>query len=521
MILAKDADGVTEELVELEADPGAGESHQAKDESELWTPTDTLTPPEDLIMLKRLSEHSQIRDTSINAVVVNTVGLGWDIDRWPYREADVSDDDIREARERIDVIARRDRRLGRPSFTTLMRAVKRDQKEIGNGFLEVSRNRRSGQVDGLYHVPGERVRRKRDQAGWVMGQNPDVFSGEGDPIRVDFYNFGEKVSYSEAGEPQPRLASGLGQRRWKVNELIHFREYTSQDRDYGLPRDAALAVEYVASRYVNEWTASFFAASGVPPKMVFVQGEEARAGETNRVRFTVPQKTVNRIDQALHADAKPGSRVVVIPVPPGTKIDEVTLGELSDRDLTFGEFKSMHRQHVGSAHGLLPLFYGDVADSGRYTAEVQRALTLEQTFDPDQVETEDRLWTTLMSDMGMGDMRIKFKRLAVEGNAVRRQSANDGAEVGAVTMGEWRDAHGLGPLPWDGPKEEDPNDRILNTGLPRGAQNRERIEDQRGLRPGIGGRESHAKDNGHPDFVEAEVDALAKELSEYGPVAPR
>jgi capsid portal protein len=527
-VLAKDEGVVALQAVEL--DPGAGETTQPPGESEQWTPDDTIQPPEDMIAFKRLTETSEPRATSIASLVRNTVGLGWDITPWPYRER-VDDEVVKEAREQLDLLARRDVVMGRPSFSDLMEAVKWDQKEVGNGYLEVSRNRLTGKVDGLYHVPGEKIRRKRERDGWVMGQNATLIPN--DPYRVDYFNFGEKVAYDKGGTPQRKLSDGArGKGGWKRNELIPFREYSSASRDYGVPRDASLAVEYLASRFVEEWTAGYFHGSGVPPTLIFVQGEEQKQG--NRIRFTVPQSTMNRIGQSLNANAKPGARVAVIPVPPGTKIDSVGLAELSERDITFGDFKTMHRRNVGSAFGLMPIFYGDVESGGRYTAEVQRSLTLEQTFDPDQRQTEDRLWTTLMCDLGYHDLRIKFKRLAVEGDAVRRESAVNMAEVGAITMGEYRSANGYGPLDED-EYGEGFNARLVNAGPPPGAENRIPVDaaSGAGLRPGLAGRvpsERHDErrrraftpptvtkaDHGDP-AAEEEVDALESEVAEAVP----
>lgn len=506
------------ELSAIELDPGAGSSHQAVDHDEMWTPSDAIPPPEDLGALQAITEYSQIRDTCIGALVRNTVGLGWSVEAWPDHHDEATPEMIAECRGRLDACARRDYRMNGPSFSDLMESVKRDQKEIGNGYIEVSRNKRTGMVDGLFYVPGVKVRRKRDRSGYVMGENPETAGDE--PLRVDFLNFGQKVQYDSKGRPLPKLAKSVS--RWHVNELVPLREYTARSRDYGLPRDLGLAAEYLAARFVEEWTHSFFAASGVPPRLVFVAGQEVKDGSSQRVKFTVPKATINRIDQAIRSDAKPGARVAVIPVPPGTTISDVELGELSDKDLTFGEFKGMHREHVGSAFDLMPIFYGDINDSGRYTAEVQRAFTLEQTFDPDQRQTEDRLWNSLLTDMGYAPLRLKFKRMAVEGDAVRRESAQAAAEVGVITVRQFLDAHGLPPLD-ESIHGKGINDELVVVGQPPGAENREPISanDQRGLQPGIGGRVAksgsiwrrHEHLHG-VEHVEDEVEDLAKQLAE-------
>lgn len=517
--LAKTHEGVVE-LRAIEVDSGAGSStSDDADETALWTPDDVIPPPEDLCALARLTDYSAIRETCIGALSRNTVGLGWDVKVGEGHQQDVTEQDVSDARHELDALARRDKRLNRPSFTALLEAGRWDVEECGNGAIEVSRNRRTGRIDGLYHVPGAKVRRKRDRSGYVYGQNPELAGG--DWQRKDYFNFGEKVEYAPDGKPmnrlQPQARSGGG---WKRNELIVLRRYTSQSRDYGLPRDLGLAIEYAAARFVTEYLSSFFNASGTPPKMIFVQAEEQRDPNSQRIRFTVPQATINRMRAAVKSDAEPGARAVIVPVPPGTKVEEISLGELTDRDITFNDFRKFHRRNVASAMGpLSPIFVGDVEDAGRYTAEVQRSITLEQVFDPEQRHVEDVLWNTLMVDLGFSEMTLKFKRMAVEDAAAQKESANSGAEYGTITKGEWRRAHGFDPLKWDG-QGDDPNEEILFVGQPRGAEDRVKVreaEDQRGLRPGIGARV--AKHQHGVPHVEEAVDELAEELSEYGPVS--
>lgn len=517
--LSKSGEGIVEvRALEVDADSGG----TTQPDADIWTPQDTIEPPENLPWLNRLTKASQIRGICIGALARNTVGLGWEIGVWPEHEGQVDKQTIRDARHHLDALARRDKRLDRPSFSDLMYAVKRDLEEYGNAAIEASRNRRTGKLTGLFHLPGQKLRRKSDRSGWVMGQNPELVD---DSSRIDYYNFGEKVEYDEKGNPQPRLQTpGKG---WKRNEVIHFRHYTSESRDYGLPRDIDLTIEYVAVQAVTEWTQSFFKGSGVPPTMLFVQGTEQKTG--NRIRYTVNDNVLRRIQQAMKTDSS-GDSVVVVPVPPGTQVHAEQLSKLSDRDITFDEFKKAHRRNSGAAFGLMPIFYGDVDDSGRYTAEVQRALTLEETFDPDQRYVEDKMWTTVLADCGYSELRLIFKRLAVEADSARREIANNGADRGAITVGEWRNMNGLSPLPSelepDDPKNPN-NERFAQKsggGNPHDPVD-QKSQDQRGQRPGIGGRTERdeqpvAKEGEHGEpHVEEAVDELADELGEYGPVS--
>ena len=482
--------------------PPVGESAQPTDEQDVWTPDGSITPPENLSALKKLTENSWARASAIDAIALNSVGLGWEL--VPNKDnAQMPKEEIAAAATTLDVLAERDLRLKNPNFSELLFAVKSDEEECGNGYIEVSRSKRDGMIDGLFHVPGDRVRRLTDrEKGWIVARTDlDV----ADPDTNLFYNFGDKVQYGSDGKPTNKLVSG---KRWARNELIPFQLYNSESRDYGLPRDIALSLEYAAAKLASEWNVGFFDSSGTPPTILFVQGVQRQDG--SRITFTVPPEVTQRIEQTLSAGGPRQRRVAVIPVPGGTKTESVQLGQLSDRDMGFSDFKKQHALNVCGAFRISPIFIG-ITDTGRYTAEVERALTLEQTFDPEQRRYEERLQRTLLRDLGYGEMNLKFKRLAVEGDAARRDSADRLAEAGAITVQELREAHGWPPLIEE---HEEMNEEIVSMGQPEGADDRT-VEgtSQRGLRPGIGGRvQKHA--NGHgPDWVEEEVTELIESLA--------
>ncbi|WP_297776444.1 phage portal protein [Mycobacterium sp.] len=472
----------------------AKDTTQTDDASDTFdTPDNCLRPPEDLRSLARLTEHSPTRGSILDAMARNTVGLGYTLVPRHGRENATTDRTtaVAEGVAALEACARKDRKLDRPSFTELLMAVKRDEEECGQGYIEVSRDRRNGQIDGLYHAPGAMVRRLADRTGYMLlGKDMDPNRG------VRFYNFGEKVQTRRDGTPK---ASVLPGKRWAVNELLPFKLYTSESRDYGLPRDIALATDYAGDRMAAESNVSFFDSSGTPPTILFVAGEAKKEG-AGKVTFRVPQETTQRITDTLKSDSGRKHRVAIIPVPPGTDVNSVQLGEVSDRDMGFTGYREDNRQRALAAFRMQPIFIG-VSDSGRYDAEVQRSITLEQVFGPEQTRYEHRLNATILAGLGITDLGVSFKQLAIEGNAVKRESAERAAEVGAITFGEFRDAHGL-PRLKEG-TEQVPvgwNDQLIPVPAPVGTPT-PRVngaQDQRGLRPGIGGRTSRDKASGQP-----------------------
>jgi capsid portal protein len=489
--------------------PEGESSQRSQDDEGFGTPEDAIVPPLDPEQLARLSKISGTRRSCIEAIARNTVGLGYELVVAPGHEHDLKDPStlITRATHRLEELAARDHRLGHPTFTEFMMAVKTDEEETGLGAFEVSRDKRTGQPDGIFHVPGKRVRRRKEKVGggWILTGEDGT---EDDAVR--FYDFGDKVTYTKKGRPTNKLQDG---RSWEVNELMVFRLYTSESRDYGLPRDVALAADYLADKLAVESNVSFFDSSGTPPTVIFVAGEESREGGT--VKFKVPQQTVDRIAGTLKADAGHRRRVAIVPVPPGTKADVHQLGQVSDRDMGFIEFRKDNKSRILAAFRMAPIFISDTGSAGRYTAEVERAITLEQVFDPEQDRYEAKLVNTLLRDMGFLQLGLRFKKLAVENDSARRDSADKMAEVENITRREHRAAHGYGPLPEKetDKKPEDEglvpsgwNDQLVKKEKPSKAGER-RVEgdDNRGLRPGIGAREGRQS--------ESELEAQAEKKS--------
>ncbi len=427
-----------EKIVELSgADLPMGESAQPVDEADRWTPDHAIEPPANLDALAALTQAARTRRSCIEAVTLNTVSRGVTLAPREGHEEEVADDEIAEVLAKLDAMARRDDRLVRPSLTRLLSAAKWDEEEVGNGYLEVSRNRVTGEIDGLFHVPGKRVRRRRDRKGWVVGPKSGSFAE-----RVEFYDFGDKVRY-ENGRPTATLVNSG--RRWDRNELIPFRLYTSESRDYGLPRDSQLALDYLGDRNAAESNVAFFDSSGVPPTVIFVQGEPDENGKI--VRFKVSEKLVKQITDTLSADSDRRKRVAVVPVPPGTKTDKIDLAALSERDMGFIEFRRDNRRATLGAFRMAPIFVADIEDTNYSTAETEERLTKKQLFDPEQERWADILSDSILRDMGYPHLEFKFTELEVGDEKQRAEAADAMAEHKAILNGEYRKAHGMGPLP--------------------------------------------------------------------------
>lgn len=415
-----------------------GTSAQPADDPNRWTPDHALKPPEDLDALARLTQVARVRRSCIEAITLNTVGRGVKVVPRDGMEDEAQDDDESELLKLLDQLARRDTVLDKPSFTRLLSAAKWDEEEVGNGYIEVSRNRVTGEIDGLFHVPGKRVRRRKDRNGWVVGPKHGNYSD-----RVEFYDFGDKVKYDAEGRPEGTL-NGTG-KRWDRNELIRFRIYTSESRDYGLPRDAHLALDYLGDRNAAQSNVGFFDSSGVPPTVIFLR-QPLPDDPNEKIKLEIDPSLPAKIAKTLSADSGRRHRVAVIPLPEGVDTDKIDLAALSERDMGFIEFRRDNRRATLGAFRLSPIFVADIEDTNYATAETERRLTKEQVFDPEQERWQDILSESILRELAP-HMRFVFEEIDVTDDKARAESADALADHKAITYGEYREAHGQDPLP--------------------------------------------------------------------------
>jgi capsid portal protein len=416
-----------------------GKSEQPDDDNR-WTPNDAIEPPENLDRLAQLTQISPVRRSCIKAITLNSIGLGVSIVPRVGMEDEAEDGEPQRALDLLNDCARRDVRSGSPTFSKLIQRVKWDEQEVGNGYLEVSRNRVTGRIDGLFHAPGKRVRRLRDRSGWVVGTRSATIAD-----RVRFDNFGDKVQYDDEGLPMGVLQSGNG-KRWNRNELIAFQLYTSESRDYGLPPDVQLAWDFLGDKNAAETNLGFFDGQGVPPTTFFIS-VEPEDSNGNKQTVQISQKTVKAIADTMRSSDNKNKRVAIVPIPSGAKVQREDMTRVSDRDVGFVAFRADNRRRTLGAWRISPIFVADIEDAGKYTADVERAITKEQVFDPEQEAWEEQLSDTLLRDLGFPHLRFSFKDIEIETDTTRRQAANDAASYNVITRGEYRERQGFPPMP--------------------------------------------------------------------------
>lgn len=351
--------------------------------------------------LTALNDISVTRAKCIEAMAAYTVGLGYRIKKIDPNAETVDSDRVSELiREKLEGWASRDER----TFTELMQAVKYDEETTGNAFIEVSRNRK-GEIDGLYHVPAHTIRIRRDRAGFIQQRGS---------TKVPFYRFGDKVQLFD--DNTIRL---LENRDPKINELIHFKLYTSRSSYYGAPRDVSAFVTIAGDEMARGHNVKFFTNSATPELcLVFeqsVQSLPTLSGD-QPIKVNIPETTKRQIIQHFRRNLKsrnfePG--MFFLPSGVTLRIERISNGQ---RDSGWTKYRDANRAEVRMAFRTPPVIIGDTQGSGYATAAIEKQVYQEGVIGPEQTRYEQRLMGLLWPEFTMITQNLLPQKIEEDGN---------------------------------------------------------------------------------------------------------
>lgn len=432
---------------------------------------DLVPPPYDLKFLSDLNTISVTRRACIDALSVNTAGLGYRIKRVDPEADETDRDDVSDlVKEVLEMLAAK----GGQSFAKLIESVKYDEESNGNGYIEVSRNRK-GEIDGLYHIPSHTVRVKKDRSGFVqIIQNGTK--------KIPFYNFGNKVELKEDGTIEM-----IPDRDRNINELIHFKLYSHRSAYYGVPRDISAIPTIMGDEAAREYNNKFFKFAATPELALVFEVDAASiptyVGD-QPVKVEIDPNTKREIEEHFRRNlAAKTFEPAIFHLPPGVKLKIEKLSE-PQKDSGWTTFRKNNKSEIREAFRTPGVIVGG-ADTTYATAAVEKSIYLEQVIAPEQERYEQMLMSLFWPELVMipdkvvaaemaedGDLSIKptiqvspddgigvdpniwrldFKEMSVADKAVDAQVHNVYATLGAITINEIRMQLNMKPLP-DGDK---------------------------------------------------------------------
>jgi PBSX family phage portal protein len=355
-----------------------------------------LEPPYDLDALAALYETNATNKACVDAKVSNIVGLG-------YRFVSVGGESGEGGLERLTSLLERCNPA--MTFTEIMRAVWSDVETVGNGYLEVTRDR-SGEMDGFYHVPGTTVR---------VGLNGEGFVQIRDSRHQWFRSYGR------------------GQGDASRNELLHFRKYTPQSSYYGVPDVISALPAAAGDKAAREYNLDFFEHNAVPRLAIIVEGGQLSDELIRQLQHYMEAEVRGRGHKTLVLDV-PGSDVRV-------RLEPLTVA--AQDDAAFLAYRKANRDEIMMVHRVPPSKITVLENANLANSQDQDKTFREQVVRPEQRRIEYQLNKLVREDLGVTGWEFRFREMDLGEEREQAEIAKLYTEMGVWDPAEVRARQGL------------------------------------------------------------------------------
>lgn len=432
-----------------------------------------VVPPYDPLTWSLTPEQSPRLSRAISAWARNTVGLGWRVVARDFAGDPVDLEDPKNKKAKAQFEKEREALLrlfkfpnSSMPFVEIMNLIKIDEESTGNGYLEVVRNNQ-GKIVSLYHVPAVSIRALQDNKGFVQirgvqfNSNADsssniltrMINGSDKPSFRFFKHFGDqRPMHRNTGSFEGRI--GLQNR---ASEIVHFKLYSPRSSVYGVPRYVSVAPAIMGNRYAAIRNVKFFEHDAVPRAILSVTGGSLDQASLELMEEFFKHKTQGP-DNA--------GRLLVLQVKPrqtglggkdsGASVDfkPITVGVTEDA--SYLGYKASNDEDIREVMELAEAYFS-VDLVNRSSAEISKAITEVQSFEPDRIKKEFIINNTIVADAGWKISSGEGPGIEIAHLEFERPSSLDPMEVaqidaiysemGVKTVNEIRVSLGLDPYP--------------------------------------------------------------------------
>lgn len=362
-------------------------SSQITEDDFNYTADGLIEPLWNFEQLCELSRLNTTRSSCIEAMATNVARLGYRVKKVDPGVEEQDTDDVSE--QIVDFLERCSERGGL-SFADLIYQVKKDEETIGNGYIEVTRDR-LGRVAGFYHVPAQTVRRRKEKNGYVQ---------ERGGRKVAFYNFGDKYKITKDGRHELRK-----DRDPHIRELIHFKLYSSGSSYYGEPRDLSTINTIYGDNLALNHNIKFFTYGATPEFLLIFEVDHANTPQSmgkGPIRVTIPESTKREIEDHFRRNlSAPTFEPGIFHLPPGVKLRIEKLSEIK-QDSSWSNYRKENRAEIRMAHRTPAVLIADSEGGGNYAASsMEVARYLEGVIQPEQRRYERELMAAIWPELTM------------------------------------------------------------------------------------------------------------------------
>lgn len=353
----------------------------------LW---DIVNPPYDLDNLARLYDQSAIHYASINARVMNTVGLGFEFVETlkSRRKVEKAQDnpaklertrkELQDLREELDELFE-SFNVEETLIETLVR-VWQDCLTVGNGYLEIGRNN-SGKIGYIGHIPATMVRVRRKRDGFVQLSRANKIQA------VFFRNFQDlEMADPINGDPSP-------------NEIIHFKMYSPNSTYYGIPAAVSAAAAIIGDKFAKEYNIDYFENKAIPRYAIILKGAKL----SNKSKMELVNYFRTEVKGRNHG-------TLVVPIPSGMGSDsDIKFEKLEAgiQDASFDKYRKSNRDEILIANRV-PAPKVGVYDNANLAVSRDADKTFKiQVIGPDQAVIEKKINRLLSEFTDMLQFKLK------------------------------------------------------------------------------------------------------------------
>lgn len=398
-----------------------------------------LRPPFDPANLKRLVQENNTLNQCIEAMVVNIDGTGFEITPMDGEEPDAEDE--KEIAIAKDFLAEP---WPLESFVTQRRALRRDQEETGNAYLEVIRNAAADivftrRLDALtvricrlsdpIEVAKRITRNGKDLEVKVWERERSFIQIVGDK-KIFFREFGTSRdidkftgAWGESGNRLPADRRGT--------EIIHLTAQLDKDSPYGVPRWITQAPSVIGSRNAEELNLEYFQTGGIPPVMILLKGGHMTDGNKEALTNLLSGKAKGKLRAAI-AEVQSASGDISGAGKVDVSIEK--FGSEQQKDSLFENYDKRSSERVRGAFRLPALFLGMSQDFNFATAFASYLVAEAQVFEPERLEFDEKITVTLFRGLGLTKIRLESNKLSVTDASVQLLAL--GMAEGAISAEE-------------------------------------------------------------------------------------
>jgi len=330
-------------------------------------------PPYDIDSLSVLYDECGFLHATVDARVMNTVGLGYDWKPTSKAQKRVSRSASNtEKAERVRQMHQTEMDKLETIFESLneeetltetMIKVWTDVLVTGNGYIEIGRTN-SGKIGYLGHIPSKLMRVRKDRDGFVQLANR---------MAIFFRNFEDFTTPDPINDdPSP-------------NEVLHFKMYSPNHTYYGIPPSVSVISAIVGDKFAKEYNIDYFENKAIPRYAIVLKG--VKLSEASK------RELINYFKKEVKG-RNHGTLVVPIPATIGANNDaDIRFEKLETgvQEGSFDQYRKSNRDEIISAYRVPPTKVGVFDNANMAVARDADKTFKTQVVSPDQVIAEKKL----------------------------------------------------------------------------------------------------------------------------------